>query len=140
MVSWLHDDIKRQIVSAIMSEQDFIPTTSPFKTGVLGKCPKCQQGHIFKGWLAIAPHCEVCNLDFSYADTADGPAFFAMSIVSPFSVGLALWLALGADMPVWLSILITLLFTIAASMLVLRPLKGWMVSSKYHYVVLKGKR
>lgn len=119
-----------------MTKTAFIATTSPFKSGVKGRCPKCQQGAIFDGWLQIAPKCNVCGLDFSYADTADGPAFFAMTIVSPFAIGLALWLALGVNMPVWLSMMLTLFFTIGASMLLLRPLKGWMVSSKYHYIVL----
>lgn len=120
-----------------MTDSHYVPTTTPFKTGLLGRCPQCQKGHIFKGYLQIAPKCEVCGLDYSYADTADGPAFFSMSIVSPFSVGLALWMALSMDADIWVVMAITLVFTLGASLLVLRPIKGWMVCSKYVYGVRK---
>lgn len=122
-----------------MTHEHYTPTTTPFKTGVLGRCPQCQEGHIFDGYLTIKRHCEVCGLDYSYADTADGPAFFAMSIVSPFSVGLALWLALSLDVHIWIIMAITLIFTLLACLLVLRPLKGWMVCSKYVYGVRNTK-
>jgi uncharacterized protein (DUF983 family) len=39
------------------------------------KCPRCGQGKLFDGFLKLAPRCNVCGLDFSFADTADGPAF-----------------------------------------------------------------
>lgn len=119
-----------------MTEQSlYNPTTSPFKTGIAGHCPQCQRGSIFKGYLQIAPACEVCGLDFGFADTADGPAFFAMSIVAPFSVALALWLAFAFDAPTWVHLVTTLPFTVISCMAVLRPLKGWMVCSKYFYAI-----
>jgi len=42
------------------------------------KCPRCGQGRLFNGFLTFAKKCDVCGLDYSFADTADGPAFFAM--------------------------------------------------------------
>ena len=70
----------------IMSHVHYHPTENPMKTGILGRCPRCQQGHLFNGFLKLAPSCEVCELDYSFADPADGPAFFAMTIVDRKSV------------------------------------------------------
>jgi len=42
------------------------------------RCPRCGEGRLFDGFLTFAKQCNVCGLDYSFADTADGPAFFAM--------------------------------------------------------------
>jgi uncharacterized protein (DUF983 family) len=48
--------------------------------GLRGCCPRCGKGKLFAGFLALAPRCEHCGLVFSFADSADGPAFFVMFI------------------------------------------------------------
>ena len=48
----------------------------PYETGLRGRCPRCGEGHMFRGFLTIRDHCEVCGLDYSFADPADGPAVF----------------------------------------------------------------
>lgn len=49
----------------------------------------------------VRPSCEACGLDFSFADSADGPAFFAMSIVGILIVGLALWVEFAYTPSLW---------------------------------------
>ncbi len=122
-----------------MDHAVYNPTTSPFNTGIKGICPQCQKGHVFDGYLKVAPQCEVCGLDLSFADTADGPAFFAMSIVSPFSMALALWLEFKFDPSLWVHALTTLPFTVIGCMIFLRPLKGWLLASQYVHLVKEGK-
>lgn len=119
--------------------QDTNPTTTPFKTGILGRCPQCQRGKIFKTYLGVADHCDVCGLDFSFTNTADGPAFFAMSIVAPFAMALALWLELVFEAPIWVHLFTTLPFTTLGCLFFLRPLKGWLVSSEYIHGIRDGK-
>lgn len=106
-------------------------SVTPFGLGIRGLCPRCHRGHIFDGYLTLAKECEVCGLDFSFADPADGPAFFAMSIVSFPVVGVAAWLEMGVGMAVWLNVLLTCVLAMAGCMLLLRPLKGWLVCSQY---------
>jgi len=113
-------------------------TTNPALTGIKGLCPRCQEGHLFSGFLTLAPRCEVCGLDFSFADPADGPAFFAMSIVAVPALGFALWLQLTYEPPFWMHLLVTLPLTIGASVLLLRPLKGWLVCSQYFHKAEEG--
>ncbi|MGZ3311804.1 MAG: DUF983 domain-containing protein, partial [Xanthobacteraceae bacterium] len=51
---------------------------SPIVAGLLGRCPRCGKGRLFQGFLTLRPRCESCGLDFSFVDSADGPAFFVM--------------------------------------------------------------
>ncbi|MEP1142209.1 MAG: DUF983 domain-containing protein [Henriciella sp.] len=82
---------------------------TPIKSGVLLKCGRCGKGKLFRQYLKFKDKCDVCDLDFTVADTADGPAFFVGSLMmilfAPFYfilpivettliVKLALWAAL----------------------------------------------
>ncbi|MRE57209.1 DUF983 domain-containing protein, partial [Klebsiella quasipneumoniae] len=49
------------------------PPISPLKTGVRGRCPRCGEGPVFKGYLQLRESCPECGLDYSFADPADGP-------------------------------------------------------------------
>ena len=108
-------------------------TSSPMRTGIRGGCPRCQQGHLFRGFLTLRQHCEVCGLDYSFADPADGPAFFAMSIVGVPALVLAVWLDMAFDAPYWVHFVVTFPFAVLACMALLRPFKGWLVCSQYFY-------
>lgn len=55
------------------SEQEWPPLPS-FQHGLRGRCPRCGRGHLFGSFLTLRSHCEVCGLDYSSADPADGPA------------------------------------------------------------------
>ena len=113
-------------------------TTNPALTGVKGGCPRCQEGHLFSNYLKLAPHCDVCGLDFSFADPADGPAFFSMSIVAFPALAFALWLQLAYEPPYWVHLFTTLPLTLGACVLLLRPLKGWLVCSQYFHKAEEG--
>ncbi len=114
-------------------------TTSPMRTGIRGRCPRCQEGHLFSGYLKLAASCEVCGLDYSFADPADGPAFFAMSIVGVPALVVAVWLDLAFDAPYWVQLVTTFPLTILACMALLRPFKGWLVCSQYFHRAGEGQ-
>jgi len=117
---------------------EYTPTTNPMMTGIMGRCPRCQQGHLFSGFLKLAPECEVCGLDYSFADPADGPAFFAMTIAAVPALAFALWVQLTYEPPLWVHLLTTLPITVGACMLLLRPLKGWLVCSQFFHKAEQG--
>ena len=61
---------------------------TPIKSGVMLKCGRCGKGALFHKYLKFHQECPECGLDFSVADTADGPAFFVgalmMILFAPF--------------------------------------------------------
>lgn len=93
-------------------------------TGLRGRCPRCGEGHLFQGFLSVRPACEVCGQDFSAVDSADGPAFFVMSIVGIVVVGLALWIEVTYEPPVWVHAVVAGTLAVGLSLALVRPVKG----------------
>ncbi|PZM14770.1 DUF983 domain-containing protein [Rhizobium tubonense] len=122
-----------------MSSDDTWPPLPPVQTGIRGRCPRCGQGHLFSGFLTLRPSCEVCGLDYSFADPADGPAFFVICFACIPSVALALWIEVAFNAPYWVHIFTTLPFMLLTCIPPLRPLKGWLVASQYFYKAEEGK-
>ena len=118
------------------------PTTTmppPIPTGFRGRCPRCGQGHLFAGFLTIRPACEVCGQDFSGFDSADGPAFFVMSIVGLLVVGLALWMELTYEPPIWVHALVALPLSVGLSLVLVRPAKGILAALQFRNKAEQGR-
>ena len=81
----------------MQTDDDYAPQ-SPYSTGLSGRCPRCGDGHLFKGFLDIAPRCDVCGLEFAFADAGDGPAIFVMLLAGFLVVGTALIDALKSSL------------------------------------------
>ncbi len=109
------------------------PPLSPLRTGPMGKCPRCGRGHIFAGYLKLRGACEVCALDFSYADPADGPAFFVQMFTCVPAVIFALLLEIFVEPPLWVHLATSLPLLLLFTLLPLRPLKGWLVASQFFF-------
>ncbi len=116
-----------------------ITDKGPLVNGIRGCCPRCGKGKLFSGFLKLAPRCEACGLDFSFADPADGPAFFAMMIMSFPVVGFALWFDAAVSPPWWVHLVTTLPLLLLLCVLPLRPLKGWLVCSQFVYKAEEGR-
>lgn len=116
------------------------PPVSPLRVGLSGCCPRCGKGRLFRGFLSLAPSCETCGLDFGFADAADGPAFFVMSIAGFIVVGGALAVEILYKPPLWVHAALWLPLGLAIPLLLLRPAKGLLVALQYHYRAAEGRR
>ena len=112
---------------------------APLSVAARSACPRCGRGHLFKGFLEIAPACDACGLDFSFADPADGPAFFVMMTTAIPAVAFGLWLELTYDPPLWLHFVLTLPVVLITCTLPLRFFKGWLVASQYVHRAEEGR-
>jgi len=56
------------------------PAVSPFRSGLLGQCPRCGRGKIFARFIDLREKCDCCGLSFTFADAGDGPAVFVCLI------------------------------------------------------------
>lgn len=115
------------------------PPLPPARTGIRGLCPRCGEGHLFDGFLTLKPRCEACSLDYSFADPADGPAFFAICFTCVPAVAVACWIEVAFEPSVWVHLFTSLPLVLLASILPLRPLKGWLVNSQYFFKAEEGK-
>jgi uncharacterized protein (DUF983 family) len=121
------------------SSYDEYPPIPAISTGLQGRCPRCGQGHLFRGFLKLSPKCEVCGLDLTFADTADGPAFFVSFGVGLLVVGLALIVDVKYEPPLWVHFVISLPLTVIVCLALLRPAKGVLVALQYRNKAEQGR-
>ena len=100
-------------------------------TGLRCRCPRCDRGALFAGFLSLAKRCDRCGLDFSFADPADGPAFFVMTGVGIAVVAAWAWWAVAAQPPIWLQFAVTIPAMLGGCLATLRPVKAWLVAEQY---------
>ena len=112
------------------NERDY-PPISPFSTGLTGRCPRCGDGKLFDGFLDLAPRCEVCGLDYGFADSGDGPAVLVTLFAGFLVLGIALATQIVYEPPIWIHLAIFLPLTLVVCLGMLRPLKGFLIASQY---------
>ena len=108
-------------------------------SGLLGRCPRCGKGHLFHGFLAIQPRCEVCGLDFSFVDSADAPAFFVMFISGFIVAGSALVVEILYAPPYWVHAVLWAPLILITTLGPLRPIKGVLIALQYYHRAAEGR-
>ena len=121
-----------------MDERHF-EVQSPIVTGLLGRCPRCGEGKLFKGLVALRPRCQACGLDYAFADSGDGPAVFVILIAGFLALGLVLWIEFTFNPPYWVHLLVSLPLTMAICLGMLRPLKGILIALQYRNKAEQGR-
>jgi uncharacterized protein (DUF983 family) len=121
-----------------MAETEPLPP-SPFIAGLLCRCPRCGKGRLFSGFLKLAPRCEVCGLDLSFADSGDGPAIFVIFAVSPIVVLLAVIVEAMFHPAPLVHLALWIPTTIILCLAFLRPFKAWMIALQYHHDAHEGR-
>lgn len=114
-----------------MAEEHVYPPVSLYVDGLLGRCPRCGKGHMIKGLLAVTPKCEVCGLDFSFADAGDGPAIFVMTIVGFIVIGVMWYVEVTYQPAYWIHAAILLPLSAILCIGLLRPMKGLLIALQY---------
>ncbi len=98
----------------------------PVQTGLSGRCPECGEGQLFKNMLSFNDGCAACGADFRDDDAGDGPAIFVIFAVGIFIIPLALAFHMLLDPPLAVTFIIWSLIIIAASLWLLRLMRGVM--------------
>jgi len=111
----------------------------PVRAGLSGRCPRCGEGRLFKGFLTLGEGCGNCRLDYSFADAGDGPAVFVILIIGFVIVGLALWMEVNYSPALWLHFLLWVPLTIILSLVALRSLKGLLIVLQYRNKAAPGQ-
>jgi uncharacterized protein (DUF983 family) len=120
-------------------EERRYPTISAVSTGLGGRCPRCGDGRMFQGFLTLAPKCDVCGLDYSFADSGDGPAVFVTLIGGFLVLGAALAIDMAYEPPIWVYIVFFLPLAVIVCLGLLRPLKGLLVAVQYRTKAAPGR-
>ena len=102
-------------------------------TGLKSRCPRCGKGRLFAGFLTPAKACDVCGLDFAFAENSDGPAIFIIFIAGAVIVALALIVDAAFRPPVFVHLLIWIPATVMLCLALLRPFKATITALQYRH-------
>ena len=123
-----------------MSEDKAIwPPVDPIQAGLKGRCPRCGEGKLFSGFLTVGKGCRNCGLDYSFADAGDGPAVFVILIIGFIVVGLALWMEVSYNPPLWVHFMLWIPLAVVLSLVALRLIKGVLVTQQYAKSAAEGR-
>ena len=115
------------------------PPVDPVSSGLRGRCPRCGEGRLFAGFIALPPRCAVCGLDYGFADSADGPAVFVILIIGFIVCGLALYVEVNYGPPLWLHLAIWIPLILMLGLPALRLLKGVLINLQYANKAAEGR-
>ena len=111
----------------------------PVRTGLFGRCPRCGEGRLFRGVLAVGERCGNCRLDYDFADAGDGPVVFVILITGFLVVGLALWMEVSLNPPLWVHFLLWIPLILILGLTSLRLIKGLLIALQYTNKAAEGK-
>jgi len=112
---------------------------SPYLAGLTGKCPRCGEGHLFSGLLKIAPSCDKCGLDYSFADAGDAPAIIVMTVAGFVVLGATLLVEIFYQPPYWVHAVVAIPLAVVFCVLLLRPTKSLMIALQYFNKAEEGR-
>ena len=122
-----------------MTRQDTRSLAATIVSGIAGRCPTCGRGKLFSGYLKLAPRCNVCGLDYGFADSGDGPAVFVILVTGFIVVGAALLVEMAYAPPYWVHAALWGPLAILLPLLLLRSFKGVLIALQYKHKAREGQ-
>jgi uncharacterized protein (DUF983 family) len=130
-----------------MKDADLTPEPIPVQAtlaqtvarGLACQCPRCGEGKLYGGFIALRPNCERCGLDYAFIDTGDGPAIFIIMIAGAIVVGAALIVEVKYQPPFWLHAALWLPLILATTLLPLRSMKSLLIALQFHHKASEGQ-
>jgi len=107
--------------------------------GIAGRCPSCHCGKLYAGYLTLAPRCNACGLDYTFAEAGDGPAVFVILVTGFVVVGLALIVEIRYTPPYWLHAVLWGPLAILLPLVLLRSFKGALIALQFRHKAEEGK-
>ena len=111
----------------------------PIGRGLRGRCPRCGEGRLFRGYLSLRSACEHCGLDYGFADAGDGPAVFVILIGGFIVVFAALMTEVAYQPPYWVHAALWLPLILIVTLAPLRLIKGLLIALQYHHRAAEGR-
>ncbi len=97
------------------------------RRGLRLRCPNCGEGHLFAGYLKVAPHCPVCGQDNSAYPADDAPPYLTLFLVGHLLLPFMFWTDSAWAPPLWVQFSIWLPLVAIVSIALLPFMKGAVV-------------
>ena len=114
-------------------------TPDTAKAIFFGLCPRCGQGPLFRGYIAVRRNCGACGLDYAIFDPGDGPAVFGILVVGAIVCGLALWVEFTFQPPLWVHVALWAPLICILTAIFLRLSKSALLVLQYRHRAGEGR-
>ncbi len=101
------------------------------EAALFARCPRCGAKGLFKGLTRFAPKCGTCGLDYSSFNVGDGPAAFLTMVIGAVVVGLALWVQVTFEPPLWVHLVLWTPLILGATVWGLRVTKAALLATEF---------
>lgn len=122
-----------------MTDKYMSSAVDPASAAMAGRCPKCGEGRLFNGFVALNERCSNCGLSYKFADSGDGPAVFVILLAGFLVIALMFWVESRYEPPIWVHLVIFMPLTLIVCLGMLRPLKGLMIGLQYKNKAEQGR-
>lgn len=100
--------------------------------GLLGRCPACGQGKLFRAFVKVADTCSDCGEAFHHHRADDFPAYLTIVLIGHIVVPLAMYVEIAFTPDYWVHAAIWTPMVLLLSFASLQPLKGLIVALQWH--------
>ena len=101
------------------------------KRGVVGRCPACGQGRLFRGFLKVADRCQACGSEFHHHRADDLPPYLVIFLVGHL-IGYGILTAeTRFETPMWVHLALWPALTLVLCVGLLQPVKGAVVGLQF---------
>ena len=91
------------------------------------------------GYLKVADSCEICGLDYGFAEAGDGAAWFVMLVAGSVAVAGALFVEVAWQPAYWVHALVAIPLAVMLPLALLRPAKGVLIAQQYRTKAEEGR-
>ncbi len=107
--------------------------TSLVTAALLGRCPRCGKGRLFRGLLDVRDACDSCGLDLRAHDAGDGPAVAGIFVIGALTVIAAIWVDVRFEPPLWVHAVLWPAIVLPFSVLAMRVAKAALVALQWRH-------
>ena len=107
------------------------PLWTAIKRGLLGRCPHCGKGKLFRAFVKSVDKCEVCGEELHHHRADDLPAYLVIVIVGHIVVGSFMAVEATTTLSNLQHALIWVPLTIILAVALLQPVKGAVIGLQW---------
>jgi uncharacterized protein (DUF983 family) len=111
-----------------MENTNQVPMKLAVRRAILGRCPCCGEGKLFRAYLKQVENCSVCGEAFGHIRADDAAPWLTIILVGHIFVPLMLVFVALTTMPSWVSAVLWSLVFVALSLLILPRAKGLFIA------------
>ena len=107
------------------------PIGQAMKRGLLGRCPNCGEGRLFRAFVKSVDACPACGEEMNHHRADDLPAYLDIVVVGHIVLAGFLAIEMRYVWPMWLHFAAWIPLTLVLALVLLQPIKGAVIGLQW---------